>query len=136
MKTSAIVILILLVILPVGVLLIKLLGRKRQIQPLRFDNLEDIQRLSGGTARFTFQGIEYSGVINMVEYIPLSGGAIRVTLLSLQPTSSGPAVPDIPLEFIFSLFMAEATSTERGLWIRSVLPPEDFGQEISLTIKE
>jgi hypothetical protein len=135
-KTIAIIILLVLAIIPVVILIIRQHSRKRQIQPLRFDNLEDVQKLSGGTARFTFQSIEYSGIIQEVEYIPVAAGAVRVTLLSLQPTSSGPAVPDIPLKFIFSLFMAEAISTERELKIRSLVPPEDFGPEICLTIKE
>lgn len=110
--------------------------KKNPEERLRFDNMDDVKRLSGGTARFSFRDVAYEGVISEVNYVPLGPGAVNVTLLSLQPISSGnPPVPDVPLNFTFSLFMAEITSTPREFVIRNLAPSEGFGQIISLRVK-
>jgi hypothetical protein len=102
----------------------------------QFANLEDINRLEWGTAEFAFQGVEYKGTIAHLNYVPLGPGGINVTLLSLQPVHAGPAVPDIPLDFTISLFMADVGSTSNELIVRQLVPQAGFGNNFVFTVKE
>jgi hypothetical protein len=89
-------------------------------------NLDDIQQFKGGTVHFTFQDIAYQGFVNEIEYVPMGPGCINFKLLSLQPVTEGPAVPDLPLDFQLSLFMAEVENRPRELIVRQLIPQEGF----------
>jgi len=103
---------------------------------MRFDNLEDIKKLIGGTVRFTFRGIDYEGVISLIEYMPLGPGVIRTELFSLQPVGNGPAVPDVPLWFTFSLFMTEVKSMPGGMTVNQLVPEGGYGNLLVFRVKE
>ena len=77
------------------------------------------------------------GTIGSIQYVPLGPGAVNVELLSLQPVTQGPVVPDIPLEFTFSFFAAEVKDTARELIVHYLLvPPGGFGDVISFRTKD
>lgn len=101
-----------------------------------FDNLSDIQKLKGGTAHFAVLGIAYVGDIDYVEYVPLGPGAINLQLLSVRAVTEGPDVPDIPLFFCFSLFLAEVENRKKELIINSLVPQHGMGSIVSLRVKE
>jgi len=108
---------------------------KEQQTPLRYDNLEDIKKFKGGTVKFTFQKVEYEGIISSVEYIPYGHGVIITHLLSLQPLNEGPVVPDTPQWFTFTLFMAEVTSKPREMMVNHSLPEGGFGNFFLYRVK-
>jgi hypothetical protein len=107
-----------------------------------YDNLQDIQRFVHGTMRFTFDGVAYGGHIATINYVPLGPGGINVTLLSLMsvteiPIPDAPAIPDIPLDFTFSLMFAEVTSNPRELIVEYVLvAPDHFDKIISFRMRD
>lgn len=101
-----------------------------------YGNLDDIQKLRGGTMNFTYQDIAYRGMIGTIDYVPVGPGGVNVTLVSLQPVTEGPAVPDIPLNFTFSFFMAEVENKSRELIINQLVPDEGFESIISCRVKD
>ncbi len=101
-----------------------------------YANLDDVNKLKGGTARFTFQDVAYQGIIDYVDYVPLGPGAINVQLVSLQPVTEGPSVPDIPLRFTISFFMAEITNKPRELIVNQLVPQKGFGDIFSFHVKD
>lgn len=102
---------------------------------MNYANLDDIEKINGGTARFTFRDIAYQGIVSRINYVPLGPGAINVELISLQPVTDGPAVPDVPLQFTISFFMAEVTNRPRELIIHQLVPQEGFGAIISFHVR-
>lgn len=92
------------------------------------DNFSDLDKLIGGTARFTFQDIAYQGIISKINYVPIPPGAINVELFSLQPVADGPAVPDIPLNFTVSFFFSEVINRPKELIVDSLVPFDEFGK--------
>ena len=108
---------------------------KRKVR-MSYANLDDVKKLREGTARFTFQEIAYQGLIAEIDYVPLGPGAINVQLLSLQPVAEGPEVPDIPLNFTISCFMAEVTNKPRELVINQLVSQKGFGCFFSFRVKD
>ncbi len=100
-----------------------------------FDSLVDVEKLAGGTARFTFDEIAYCGIINKIEYVPLGPGCINVELLSLQPVDVGPAIPDVPLNFTISCFFAEVENKPQELVVRQLVRQDSFGEFFSFRVK-
>lgn len=49
-----------------------------------YDNLNDITKLKGGSARFTYNNLACVGIIEEIEYIPLGAGAIKAKLSSAR----------------------------------------------------
>lgn len=102
-----------------------------------YDNSQDIQKFVGGTMSFTFDGVAFRGQIAKISYVPLGPGGVNVTLVSLQPVTEGPAVPDIPLDFTFSFLFAEVTRHPRELIINHVIaPPEHFDKIVSFRMPD
>lgn len=105
-----------------------------------YDNLKDINRFAGGTIRFTFDGIACAGHIAAINYIPIGPGGINVTLVSLITVSDapllGPSIPDIPLDFTFSLMLAEVSNNARELIINQLVPPDHFGPIVSFRMRD
>jgi hypothetical protein len=101
------------------------------------DNLQDIVRFIGGTMSFTFDNIAYRAQIAKIDYVPIGPGAVKVNLVSLQPVTEGPAVPDIPLDFVFSFFGATITHNAREFVVDYIIiPPDHFDKIISFRMPD
>ena len=102
-----------------------------------FANMEDITRLRGGTARFTYNETAFIGVIEEINYVPLGPGGINVSLASVQTVDGNVPVAEVNelLTFTISCLMAEIDDRPRELIIHHVFPREGFGQFFSFQVK-